>query len=164
MPELKFTHSNNIDSLKRQCSLVTIQSDPRGQFSTLIDHMRNLTGNYVNVLFQISEMKVSDASALIKFASRVEGMVIFVPKPFFKTKNNSEAAAAKEKGNLNFKKGNLRQAFREYSVAVVKAKYPENEVLFSATAFRLQLLSLLLFPWGHVGDALGTIWGRVGRL
>lgn len=124
---LKFTHSNHVDSHRQQCSLVTLQSDPRGYFANLLDHLRNRTGNYVNVLWQISQMEdPGDALRLIKFASNVEGMVIFTPNAVFKAKNHNEAAEAKEKGNMMFKKGDFRQAFTYYSVAVVKALHPEN--------------------------------------
>lgn len=124
---LKFTHSNHVDSHRQQCSLVTLQSDPQGYFAILMDHLRNRTGNYVNVLWQISQMDdPCDSLNLIKFASNVEGMVIFSPKAVFKAKNHNEAKEAKEKGNLMFKKGDFRQAFMYYSVAVVKAVHPEN--------------------------------------
>ena len=77
---LDFTHSKHIDSHKQKCSLLTLQSDPRGQFAILVNHMRNVTGNYINVLLQISQMDARNALELVKFASNVEGMPIFMPK------------------------------------------------------------------------------------
>ena len=64
--------------------------------------------------------------AMIKFASNVEGMAIFFPKEVFKGKNGKEAKEAREKGNLLFKKGEIQKAFVQYSMAVIKAVYPEN--------------------------------------
>jgi hypothetical protein len=52
---LMFTNSGHIDPLRRQCSIVTLQSEVKGFFAKLFDHMRDKTGNYVNVLLQISE-------------------------------------------------------------------------------------------------------------
>ena len=123
---LRFSHSNQIDSLKRQCSIATLQSSKLGHFAKLIEHLRNITGNYVNVLLQISQINPNDSLALIKFASNVEGMAIFLPKPFFKSKNMEEAKAAREKGNEMFKKGQIEKASMYYSVAVIKANYPED--------------------------------------
>ena len=47
---LQFTHSPSIDPLKRHCSVATIQSDPKGHFSTLVDQLRKQE-NFQNVLF-----------------------------------------------------------------------------------------------------------------
>ena len=88
---LRFSNSNHIDSLKRQCSIVTLQSEKLGHFAKLIEHLRNFTGNYVNVLLQISNIDAKDALAMVKFVSCVEGMAFFVPQPFFKCKNMEEA-------------------------------------------------------------------------
>ena len=123
---LRFSNSNQIDSLKRQCSIVTLQSDKLGHFAKLIEHLRNFTGNYVNVLLQISKIDAKDALAMVKFVSCVEGMAFFVPKPFFKCKNMEEAKTARENGNEMFKKGLIEKAFRYYSAAVIKANYPED--------------------------------------
>ena len=126
--ELKFTNSSHIDPLKRQCSLVTLQSDPRGHFGKFIQHLRQVTGNYINVLLQISQLSdPKDALAMVKFASNVEGMVIFLPKPIFKEKSDQEAAQAKAKGNDFYKKGDLLNAFRQYTLAVMRAKYPKED-------------------------------------
>ena len=54
---LEFTHSTQVDPLRKQCSLITLQSDPKGHFSKLITHLRQATGNYVNVLLQISQVR-----------------------------------------------------------------------------------------------------------
>ena len=124
---LQFTNSSHVDPYRQQCSLVTIQSDPRGHFAALFDHLRKITGNYTNVLLQISQMDPQNALAMIKFASGVEGMAIFLPKPVFKGKNASEAKEAKEKGNGFFKKGDVKNAFLQYSVAVIKAVYPDEK-------------------------------------
>ena len=123
---LRFSNSNQIDSLKRQCSIVTLQSEKLGHFAKLIEHLRNFTGNYVNVLLQISKIDAKDALAMVKFVSCVEGMAFFVPKPFFKCKNMEEAKTARENGNEMFKKGQIEKAFRYYSAAVIKANYPED--------------------------------------
>ena len=88
---LRFSNSNQIDPLKRQCSIVTLQSEKLGHFAKLIEHLRNFTGNYVNVLLQISKIDAKDALAMVKFVCYVEGMAFFVPKPFFKSKNMEEA-------------------------------------------------------------------------
>ena len=123
---LRFSNSNQIDSLKRQCSIVTLQSEKLGHFAKLIEHLRNFTGNYVNVLLQISKIDAKDALAMVKFVSCVEGMAFFEPKPFFKCKNMDEAKTARENGNEMFKKGQIEKAFRYYSAAVIKANYPED--------------------------------------
>ena len=62
---LKFTNSSHIDSLKKQCSIVTLQSDPRGHFGKLFDHLRQVTGNYINVLLQISQIDPKDALSMV---------------------------------------------------------------------------------------------------
>ncbi len=143
---LTFTHSNHIDTLKRQCSVLTIQSEPRGQFAVLINHMRKITGNYVNVLLQISEKDPKDALGIVKYASTVEGMAIVAPKSSFRPKNDVKAREFRAKvgftnlinirisdpdftyffqGNDCFKKGDFSGAFNNYSVAIINANYPE---------------------------------------
>ncbi len=94
---LQFTQSGHVDSLKKIGSSLTIQSEPKGHFATLINHMRNITGNYVNILLQISEKNPRDAFAIVKYASTVEGMAIFTPRPVSKPKNDEMASNARAK-------------------------------------------------------------------
>ena len=54
---LQFTNSTQIDPLRRQCSLITLQSEPNGHFAKLIDHTREITGNYINILLQFSQVR-----------------------------------------------------------------------------------------------------------
>ena len=53
---LQFGNSTQIDPLRRQCSLITLQSEPDGHFAKLINHTREITGNYVNILLQFSQV------------------------------------------------------------------------------------------------------------
>ena len=62
---LQFTHSPSIDPLKRHCSVATIQSDPKGHFSTLIDQLRKQE-NFQNVLLQINNLSGNNLE-LLKF-------------------------------------------------------------------------------------------------
>ena len=73
----------------------------------MIEHLRNVTGNYVNVLLQISQLDPNDTLAMVKYVANVEGMAFFTPKPFFRQKNMDEAKAAREKGTEMFKKGQI---------------------------------------------------------
>lgn len=121
---LQFTHSGHIDPLRRHCSLLTLQYDPKGHFSKLLDHLRKSTGNYVNILLQMSQLQ-NDPFEMLKFAANIEGMAIFLPKPVYMAKNDLEASTAREKGNEFYKKGDLKMAFAQYSAAIIKANYPD---------------------------------------
>ena len=65
---------------------------------------------------------------IVKFAAYIEGMAIFLPKPFYAKKNNDEAQESREKGNEFFKKGDFKKAFFHYTIAVMKAEYPDENV------------------------------------
>jgi hypothetical protein len=65
---------------------------------------------------------------LIKFASNIEGMVIFTPKNAFKPKDHEAAKRARLEGNESFKAGDFKKAFMFYSVAVIRANYPGGVV------------------------------------
>ena len=124
MSTLQFTHSNQIDPLRRQCSLQTLQQE-QGHFQRIVEHLRKSTGNYVNVLLQMSQCK-NDYDR-IALASGVEGMVIFTPAPVFKPKSDAEAHEARLKGNALYKKGQDQKAYYAYSVAVIKSVYPDHD-------------------------------------
>ena len=53
---LMFTHSPSIDPLRRHCSIATVQSDPKGHFSALVDQLRKQE-NFQNVL-QVTNMSM----------------------------------------------------------------------------------------------------------
>ena len=124
MSSLEFSHSNQIDSLRKLCSLQTLQQDPHGHFGHIFNHLKKTTGNYVNILLQISQLK-SDFDR-IKFAASVEGMVIFLPSPVFKPKSDKEAGTARERGNQEYKKGDVHKAFMHYSVAIIHSEWPKK--------------------------------------
>lgn len=134
---LKFTNSNQIDPLRRQCSLQTLQQDPIGHFAQIVEHVRQSTGNYVNVLLQMSQL--TNDYERIQFASSIEGMVIFLPAPVFKPKSDQEANQARQQGNLHYKKGQVQKAFMHYSVAVIKSVYPKDELESSSTMLAYSL-------------------------
>ena len=136
---LQFTNSNQIDPLRRQCSLQTLQQDPIGHFAQIVEHVRQSTGNYVNVLLQMSQL--TNDYERIQFASSIEGMVIFLPAPVFKPKSDQEADQARQQGNLHYKKGQVQKAFMHYSVAVIKSVYPKaaDELESSSTMLAYSL-------------------------
>ena len=118
---LQFTHSPSIDPLKRHCSVATIQSDPKGHFSTLVDQLRKQE-NFQNVLLQINNLKGNNAE-ILKFVSQMEGMSMFSPQPIFKKKDEEFSIKERLTGNEFFKKGKLQEAFAHYSHSILKAEY-----------------------------------------
>ena len=52
---LTMTHSKQIDTYRKICSQSTIQSDPKGQFSMIINQLREKS-NYENALLQVSDV------------------------------------------------------------------------------------------------------------
>ena len=121
---LKFTHSPHIDPLKRHCSALTIQSDPRGHFALLIDQVRKQE-NYENVLFQINNLSGNNID-LLKYVSKLDGMTVFQPMSVYKEKDDEKATQERILGNECFKKGNINQAFMHYSFSITKAVYPNK--------------------------------------
>ena len=119
---LKFTHSPSIDPLRRHCSAVTIQSDPKVHFCTLIDHLRKQE-NYENVLLQVNQHSHNNLE-LVKYVSQLEAMALFVPQSFYKNKDEELATKERLVGNEAFKKGNFIDAFKHYSFSIMKAVYP----------------------------------------
>ena len=73
---------------------------------------------------------MDNAYDMVKFAANIDGMAIFLPKQIYKAKNDLEAQEEREKGNQFFKKGDFQNAFLKYSMAVMKAEYPDNEVKY----------------------------------
>ena len=73
-------------------------------------------------------MQLEKPYDIVKFAAYIEGMAIFLPKPFYARKNNDEAQESREKGNEFFKKGDFKKAFFHYTIAVMKAEYPDGNV------------------------------------
>ena len=120
---LQFTHSQSIDPLKRHCSVATIQSDPKGHFSTLIEQLRKQE-NFQNVLLQISNFSGNNLE-LLKFVSQLDGMSIFSPKPIYKQKDEELATKERLAGNDYFKKGKVNEAFSHYSLSILKAVYTD---------------------------------------
>ena len=118
---LKFTHSPSIDPLKRHCSVATIQSEPKGHFSRLIDQLRKQE-NFENVILQISSL-VGNNFELLKFVSKLEGMSMFSPQSIYKKKDEELATKERLIGNDYFKKGKLNEAFDHYSLSIIKATY-----------------------------------------
>ena len=118
---LQFTHSPSIDPFKRHCSIATIQSDPKGHFSTLIDQLRNQE-NYENILLQIGNFADNNLE-LLKYVSKLEGMSMFSPKPIYKQKDDELATKERLVGNEYFKKGKVNEAFMNYSFSILKAEY-----------------------------------------
>ena len=116
---LQFTHSPSIDPLKRRCSAATIQSDPKGHFSLLIDQLRKQE-NYENVLLQISNFAGNNME-LLKYVSKLEGMSMFSPKSIYKQKDEEQATKERLVGNEYFKKGKVNQAFMHYSFSILRA-------------------------------------------
>ena len=181
MNSLEFTHSNHVDSLRRQCSLQTLQQDPKGHFGKIFDHLRKRTGNYVNVLLQMSQLN-SDWER-IKFASGIEGMVIFLPQPVFKPKDDKIASEARERGNEEYKKGHIQKAFMNYSVAVINSQIPmDNDSSSpsstmlayslgnrSACLFRMEMYReaiddlLVALSLNYPTDARHKLYERLGR-
>ena len=177
MFSLEFTHSNHVDSLRRQCSLQTLQQDPKGHFGQIFDHLRKRTGNYVNVLLQMSQLK-SDLER-IKFAASIEGMVIFLPCPVFKPKDDRIASEARERGNGEYRKGHVQKAFMHYSVAVINAQIdsetsPSTMLAYSlgnrsACLFRMELYQeaiddlQLALSLNYPNDARHKLYERLGR-
>ena len=121
---LQFTHSQSIDPLKRHCSVATIQSDPKGHFSTLIDQLRKQE-NFQNVLLQINNLSGNNLE-LLKFVSQLEGMAMFSPKPIYKEKDEDIATKERLAGNDYFKKGKINEAFSHYSLSILKAVYTDT--------------------------------------
>lgn len=151
---LQMTHSGHVDPLRRHCSIATLQSEPRGHFASLMDHLRTNTGNYVNVLLQVSQQK-SDLE-LVRYVASVEGMAFYSPRPFFPGKDSAMAEKERLVGNDHFKKANYAKAFMHYSVAVVKAKYPENTE-DKTLAFAVGNRSACLFQMSDYQNAAADI-------
>ena len=118
---LQFTHSPSIDPLKRHCSAATIQSDPKGHFSSLVDQLRKQE-NFQNVLLQINNFGENNTE-ILKFVSQMEGMSMFSPQPIFKRKDEELAIKERLIGNDLFKKGKIHEAFAHYSHSILKAEY-----------------------------------------
>ena len=139
---LQFTHSPGIDPLKRHCSAATIQSDPKGHFSSLVDQLRKHE-NFQNILLQINNLKDNN-SEILKFVSQMEAMSMFSPQPIFKKKDEEFAIKERLIGNDLFKKGKIHEAFVHYSHSILKAEYSktngskEGKVMF-VTIFSLML-------------------------
>ena len=152
---LQFTNSNQIDPMRQQCSLQTLQQDPIGHFAQIVEHLRKSTGNYVNVLLQMSQLK-NDYDR-IQFASSIEGMVIFLPAPVFKPKSDQEAKEARQQGNAHYKKGQVQKAFMHYSVAVIKSVYPKPDEESTMLAYSLGNRSACLVRMEMFKEAIDDI-------
>ena len=123
---LQFTHSPSIDPLKRHCSVATIQSDPKGHFSSLVEQLRK-QDNFVNVLLQINTLS-EDNLELLRYVSKLEGMSMFSPHPIYQQKNEELATKERMVGNEHFKKGKVNDAFAHYSLSIVKAQYTSTNI------------------------------------
>ena len=121
---LKFDESPGIDPFRKKCSIATIQSDPEGHFATILDEIKN-AGNYQNILLQVSKIKC-DSLELFKYVAGLEGMGRFAPKPIHRPKDLKFSEEQRLEGNAAFKKGDFKTAFGHYSLAVMRAPYPDQ--------------------------------------
>lgn len=141
---LRFSHtpiSSGSEQLRMRCSVATIQSDPEGHFSNLVDRLReepSLVGEYEAALGQLSGLDPAGLAAdrhnleKIRIASGLSGLALFCPRAVFKAKDAEAAAKHRSEGNEHFQRGRLKEAFQSYSLAVIKAPYPSEEAVAGA--------------------------------
>jgi hypothetical protein len=104
--------------------VATIQSDPKGHFSALIEQLRKQE-NFQNVLLQINNFSGNNLE-LLKYVSQLEGMAMFSPKPCYRQKDEELATKERLAGNDYFKKGKVNEAFTHYSLSILKAVYTDE--------------------------------------
>ena len=107
-------------------------------------------------------IQLKNSYDMIKFAANVEAMAIFLPKQVFKAKDDSDAQKDREKGNEFFKKGAFQKAFNHYSMAVMKAEYPDgattsNNCESTTLAFALGNRSAASFHLKNYEEAIADI-------
>jgi len=141
--------SSSEDGYRQQCTIQTLQSDPKGCFGNLV---QDIDKNNPNMMEDFH--KCSTDEERIFFCTMLQGIDKVQIKPVFKEKNAELAKSKRNEGNAAFGKKWYKQAMMLYSMSAMKAPYPGPNSCDDTLAYAIANRSACLYHMGDMNHAI----------